>query len=134
MSSVRPMVQDVGGLARAGHGGDLVVTTNTPLVISAAGAYTLVVAAMARGAVVFTGLTAGANLTTDTAANILAAFPNLDVGESVVVEIGIEDAFALTLVAGAGVTLAGCATIAASSKRNLYFTKTSATTVTCTVV
>ena len=97
MSSVRPMVQDVGGLARAGRGGDLLVTTNTPLVVSAAGAHTLVVAEMARGAVVFTGLSAGANLTTDTAANILAAFPNLDVGESVVVEIGIEDAFALTL-------------------------------------
>ena len=134
MSGVRRMVQDVGGLMRAGRAGDRDLEMVVPTIITADAADTLSVTKLAAGLLAYTGLTAGRNLTVDTAANILAAFPNMDIGDSVSVTVGISTAFALTLVTAAGITLKGKATVAASSRATLYFIKTSATTMDCLCV
>lgn len=134
MSNVRQLVQDSGGLARQCVGGDLITTVATPLYIATDANRTLTVADISQGVLAFTGFTTGRTLTTDTAVNILAAAPLLNIGEAISVQIGISTAFAGTLAAGTGVTLKGKAAVPASSSAILYFIKTSATTVDCLVV
>lgn len=96
---------------------------------------TLTIAQMAGGAVNYTGFSAGRNITTPTAAQILAAAPDMDINDSFSFIVSIQDAFAGTWVAGdANVTLAGRATTPASSWSWVVVTKTSATTVTVTVL
>ncbi len=96
---------------------------------------TLTIAQMSGGAILYTGFSAGRNLTTPTAALILAAAPDMDIGDSFSFLVSIQDAFAGTWVAGDGnVTLAGRATTPASSWSYVVVTKTSATTVRWTVL
>lgn len=97
--------------------------------VSADAAATLTVDQMAGGCVQFTGLTAGRNFTTPTAALILAAAADMDVGDSFSFIVSITTAFAGTWVAGTGVTLAGRATTPASSSTQIVVTKLSSTTV-----
>jgi hypothetical protein len=118
-----------GGLQRQGGGGDLAVEMCIPQVITADAVDTILAAEIANGVIVYTSFSAGRNLTTDTAANILALYPQLNVGESLQVDISSTAAFAGTFVAGVGVTLKGRATVPASSHVHVYITKTSATTV-----
>lgn len=89
---------------------------------------------MAGGAVMYSGLTAGRQVTTPTAALILAAATDMDVGDSFAFTVSCTPAFAVTWVAGTGVTLAGRATTPASSSSYIVVTKTSATAVTWTVL
>ena len=133
MSALRPMVMD-NGLQRAARSGDNTLASRQLLSISADANAILTVAAMAGGLIQFTGFTAGRTLTTDTAANIIAANPWMDIGDSFEVVVSSKNAFAGTLAAGTGVTLAGRATVAASSFAILLFTKTGAAAVTCTVL
>jgi hypothetical protein len=90
---------------------------------------TLTVADISGSAVQFTGFTAGRNITTPTAAAIIAAATDMDIGDSFSLYISITTAFAGTYVAGAGVTLAGRATTPASSFSVVTVKKLSATTV-----
>ena len=89
----------------------------------------LTVAEMSGGLVYYSALSAGRQVTTPTAALILAAAPDMDIGDSFCFLVSIQDAFALTWVAGAGVTLLGRATTPASSSTWVVVTKTSSTTV-----
>jgi hypothetical protein len=132
MSNTRVIVQD-GALSRAARSGDTILN---PVIstITADAIATITAAQIAGGVVQFTGLTAGRAFTTDTAVNILAAFTGMDVGDSISFLVSITTAFAGTWGAGAGVTLAGRATTPASSYSLIYITKTSATTVTWTVL
>lgn len=91
--------------------------------------HTLTVAEMAGGCVYYSALSAGRSVTTPTAALILAACPDMDIGDSFTVLVAIQDAFAITWVAGAGVTLRGRATTAASSNSLIVVKKTAAATV-----
>ena len=129
MSGNRFIVQDQGGLSRNSRAGDSMLSWANPVVIAADAVDTLTVAKIASGAIVYTGFTAGRNLTTDTAANILAAFPTMDIGDSIYLEISSTAAFAGTFVAGAGVTLKGRATVPASSHVHVYIIKTAAATL-----
>lgn len=95
---------------------------------------TLTIAQMAGGAINYTGFTAGRNLTTPTAAQILAAAPDMDVGDSFAFVVSIQDAFAGTWVAGTNVSLAGRATVPASGWALVVVEKTAATTVKWTVL
>ena len=98
------------------------------------GALSLTVAQIRGGFALYTGLTGGQNLTTPTAAAILAALPGLDVGDTYVVRVTNTAAQAATLTAGDGdVTLAGFATVNANT-RTLVIEKTSSTTVTITAI
>lgn len=134
MSALRTIVQDNGGLTRNSRAGDNVLSCRSLTSIAADAAATLTVATIAGGIVQFTGFSAGRVLTTDTAANILAANPWMDIGDAFEVVVSISTAFAGTLAAGTGVTLAGKATVVASGLATLLFTRTGATTVTCTVL
>lgn len=131
MSALRTMIND-GGLSRNSRAGDNPLSSRL-LVTSAADANaTLTVATMAGGLVQFTGFTAGRNLTMDTAANIIAANPWMDIGDSFEVDISITTAFAGTYVTAAGVTLAGRATAPASVISKIIVARTGAATVTVT--
>lgn len=114
------------GLAGDTRSGDSLISPNRVTVVAADAAYTLTVTDVANGVIQFTGLTAGRNLTTPSAAALTAAFPEVDIGESIELRVSITTAFALTMVAGASVTLAGLATVPASSSRHLMFTRTAA--------
>ena len=132
MGYKRVIIQDA-GLSRNARVGDSVLN---PLITSIAtdAAATLDVAKIAGGVIQYTGFTAGRVLTTATAADILAAFPEMDIGDSISLVVSCTAAFAGTYAAGTGVTLAGRATTPASSYSLIYITKTSATTVTWTVL
>ena len=118
-----------GAMLRPGKPGDSIQSPN-PFVVAADAVDTITVDKIASRFLQYTGFTAGRNLTTDTAVNILAAFPDLNIGESIVMIVSCVAAFAGTYVAGAGVTLAGRATTPASSFSYITITKTAAATVT----
>lgn len=134
MSALRNMVQDNGGLSRNARAGDNHMTCRSLTTIATDANLTLLAADIAGGLVRFSSFSAGRNVTTDTAANILAANPWMDIGDSFEVMVSVTPAFAATYVAGAGVTLAGRATTPASSNSVVVVTKTGAATVTWTVL
>ena len=134
MSGIRAIVQDQGGLTRNARAGDGMNMYPNVTIVTTDAADTFTVAKMATGVYVYSSLSAGRVLTTDTAANIVAAYPNLDVGDSVSVIVATVAAFALTVAAGTGVTLKGKTTIPASTTGWLIFVKTSATTCDCVVL
>jgi hypothetical protein len=117
-----------GQLQRLARAGDSITQPN-PLAVTADANDTLTVEKIARRFVQYTGFTAGRNLTTDTAANIIAAFPEMDIGDGITMVVSVVPAFAGTYVAGTGVTLAGRATTPASSWSLITITKTGAATV-----
>ena len=123
-----------GGLDKVSRPGEAPVSTMLPTLITADAADTLTAAKFSLGCLLYTGLTASRNLTVDTAANYLAAFPQLDVGESIECVVGVSTAFALTLVTAAGVTLRGRATVPASTTCRIFVTRTGAATVDVVVV
>ena len=96
-------------------------------------AVTMTVAQMAGGLVQYTGFSAGRAITTPTAALILAACPDMDIGDAFSFIVSIVPGFAGTWTAGAGVTLSGRATTPASSWSIVTVIKASATTVTWNV-
>lgn len=127
MGYKRVMVQD-NGLTRNSRAGDTLA--NPVITVVAADAAAIIdIAKMLSGVVQFTGLTAGRVFTTETAANILAALPEMDIGDAYNFKVSITTAFAGTWAAGTGVTLKGKATVPASTEVNVYVVKTSATTV-----
>lgn len=89
---------------------------------------TLLAAQIAGGLYTRT-MTAGRTDTTDTAANILAQWPEMDIGDTFLLAVSVLSAFAITWAAGTGVTLAGKTTAAASSFSMVAITKLSATTI-----
>jgi hypothetical protein len=103
-----------------------------PLVIATDAARVLTVDDISRGGMVFTGFTAGRNLTTPAAAAILAAAVEMDIGDSFLLVFSVTTAFAGTWVAGAGVTLLGRATVPASATCLIVVKKLTATTVSWT--
>lgn len=134
MSAVRQVVMDYLGLARNTRSGDNPWTCHFKADIATDSAQVLAAADMQGGVVRFTSFSAGRVVTTDTAANILAVNPWMDIGDSFMIIVSCSAAFAATWAAGAGVTLAGHATTAASSRSFIMVTKTSAAAVTWTVM
>lgn len=132
--SANRMTGRVNGLAADIKGGDALVSPSVITTVAADAAYVLTVSDIAKGVIQFTGLTAGRNLTTPTAALLTEAFPEVDIGESMKLTVSVTTAFALTLVAGTDVTLAGKATVVASGLADIYFTRTAASAWTATVL
>jgi len=97
-------------------------------------AQTISVAKMAGGLYMRSGQTAGRTDTTDTAANILAANPDMDISDNFCLVVSNLAAQILTIAGGTDVTMGTKTTIAASSWAILVFTKTSATEMTCTIL
>ena len=130
----RRLIQDIGGLSRVARAGDGVIEIVAPAVVAGDANYTLTATDVAKGVLSFSSWTVGRNLTTDTAANLLATFSNMDIGDCISMHIGISVAFAGTMVAGTGITLKGKAAVPASGAATLYFTRTGAATFDCLVV
>lgn len=104
-----------------------------PTAIATDTALTLTTAQMAGGLVVFTGFTAGRAVTVPTAAQLNAACPDMDIGDSFSFFAAVTAAFAATWTANTGVTIAGRTTLPASSTLQVItVTKTGASAYTWT--
>lgn len=134
MGFLRNLVSSAATLTRPARQGDGLLAHVSVEVVTADANQTLTVAQISKGAINYTGFSAGRNLTTPTAALILAAFPDMDIGDTYSFLVSIQDAFAGTWVAGTGVTLGGRATTPASSWSWIVVEKTSSTAVTWTVL
>lgn len=133
MSGARIIGMHDGGLSRSIRPGAGVYSVKLLNTVATDANYTVTVSDLAKGLLQFTGFTAGRNLTTPTAAAIIAAYPQMDIGDAIELDVSITVAFAGTWVAGTGVTLAGRATTPASTVTKCYITKTAADAVTWTV-
>lgn len=118
-----------GGLAEVSRQGAGVLDQIDWQVIATDAPLTLTVAQISSGGVQFSSFSAGRAVTTPTAALILAAAPDMDIGDSFSFYVSCVAAFAATWTAGTGVTLAGRATTPASSWSIVTVKKLSATTV-----
>lgn len=118
-----------GGIEELTRGGSGMLSNLRPEIIATNADLTLTVAQMSGGLVQFSSFSAGRAVTTPTAALILAACPDMDIGDSFSIIVSCVAAFAATWTAGAGVTLTGRATTPASSWSIITVTKLSATTV-----
>ena len=116
-------------MARKMRAGDGLVDNATITETTTNVNHTVTVAEISTGILYYSALSAGRNVTTPTAALILAAAAGMDIGDSFSFRVVIQDAFAITWVAGTGVTLRGRATTAASSSSVITVVKTSDTTV-----
>lgn len=76
-----------------------------PQSITAASGVTLLASMIKNRFILRSGPTTAFTDTTDTAANIIAAFPGIAVGNSVIVSIGNFTGFDQTIVGGAGVSI-----------------------------
>lgn len=102
-----------------------------PTAIATDAALTLTTAQMAGGLVQFTGFTAGRAVTVPTAAQLNAACPDMDIGDSFTIFASVTVAFAATWTANTGVTIAGRTTLPASTVlQTITVTKTGAATYT----
>lgn len=128
MSFIRAAVTD-GALTRYARAGDYSMSNPAVTTIAVDANDTLTAAKIAGGIVLYTGFTATRTLTTDTAANILAANTAMDIGDSLMFKVSITPAFAGTFAAGTGVTLVGRTAATAAAATDVCITKTSATTV-----
>jgi len=133
MAYARPSVR-VAGLVKDARTTDGWLAFVAPFIQATDSNQVISAAALSTGLYVRSGMTAGRSDTTDTAVNILAANPEMDVGETFVVAVSVTTAFALTLIAGAGMTAVGAKTIVASGFGFILFTKTGAATMTYQVL
>lgn len=133
MTALRSIVQDT-GLSRNSRTGDNILSSLMEYIDATDAAVTMTVAIMQGGIVRYSAFSVGRVVTTDTAVAILAANPWMDIGDAFMVFVSVGTANAATLAAGAGVTLAGKATVPASGFAALLFRKTGAATMTVTVL
>lgn len=112
---VRPCVYQK-GMERKGRAGEgflamPIITTN-----ASAGAQTITAAAIMGGVARFTGAAGAVTYTTDTGANLAAAMPDMDIGDSYVFSVVNTAAQIATIAGGTGVTaIAGNLTLNAAS-------------------
>lgn len=133
MGYKRPVFYE-GNMRGKGRAGDGLFSMPLINAIATDANLTLTIPQVLGGIIQFTGFTAGRQVTTPTAADILAALPEMDIGDTFMLFVSITPAFAATWVAGVGVTLAGRATTPASVMTPVVIQKLTSTTVSWTVV
>ncbi len=112
-----------------GAGGTMAASgMQTLLALGGAGAQTITAADIVAGYSLRSGQTAAVTDTLDTASDIVAAIPNCAVGTSFKFRSLNEGPYTQTIGAGAGITLAGTVTVAASTWREWMGVVTSVTT------
>ncbi len=109
--------------SRAGDG----FMDNVRVTVLTDAAQTLTIAQLSGGALQ-ASFAAARNLTVPTGAQIAAACPGMDIGDSFCIMVSMISAFAATYVANTGVTLAGRTTTPASSNSTIVVTRTGAAT------
>ena len=121
------------GMEQSMRNGDGFLDNPLVTTVATAGDLTIGLSAMLGGICVFTGAAGAVAYTTPTAAAIIAACPDMDIGDTFKFILTNTAAQVATITAGAGVTIAGIATANANS-RHCFVTKDSATAVTITCV
>lgn len=125
---VRPYVRE-DGCERPARVGDGFLANPLITTVATAGNLTIGVPAILGGIARFTGAAGGVTYTTPTAALLLAAMPEMDIGDTYVFMISNTAAQAATIAGGDGVTaVAGNLVVNATSKM-FVLEKTSATTM-----
>lgn len=89
---------------------------------------TLLAATLAKGLLVHTSVTGAGTLTTDTGANLDAAFPDWEIGETRVCHYVNDGNQTVTLTGDTGVTRVSAQTIATLQGRRIVFLKQAAAT------
>lgn len=136
MTMPRAQIQD-NGMMRLSRNGDGTLIYPSELIQATDSNQTLTAAAIAGGLYTRRSITAARSDTFDSAANILAALPQMDIGDNYCFMISVQPAFALTLVASATVTLAVGAvktSVPASGFAIVMLTRNTATTLTYEVL
>lgn len=126
---IRPLVFE-NGIPRPSRAGDGFAANPLASSMAVDAASTITVEKLAGGLILRSGATAARTDTTDTAVNILAAFPGMDIGDSFIFKISVQVAFAITVAGGAGVTASGNLVIAANGVKDFVLTKTGAAAMT----
>jgi hypothetical protein len=126
---LRTLVSNAVSMLRPLRQGDGIVANVQVAVDATNNNVTMSIPQLMGGAVQYTSFSTGRNITTPTAANIIAANPGMDIGDSLMLIVSCVAGFAGTYVAGDGVTLAGRATTPASSYSIIIITRTGAATV-----
>lgn len=117
-----------GGIEQEARAGDGFLANPRYVLNTAAGAQTISLNQILGGVAAFSGAAGGVTYTTDTAANILAAMPEMDIGDTYVFMISNTAAQVATIAGGVGVTASGNLTVNATS--NMFvLEKTAATTM-----
>jgi len=129
---VRPEVYEK-GMCRQARIGDGFLANPLISSVSTAGNLTLTVAAVLGGIAQFTGAAGAVAYTLPTAADLIAAMPDMDVGDSYVFAIQNTAAQVATVTTNTGITLSGNVTINAATKF-VVLTKTSSTAMTACVL
>lgn len=130
---VRPEVYEK-GMCRQARIGDGFLANPLITTVTTAGNLTITVPAILGGVARFTGAAGAVTYTTPTAALLLAAMPDMDIGDTYVFTIVNTAAQAATIAGGTDVTaVAGNLVVNADSK-TFGLTKTSATTMDLTSI
>lgn len=129
---VRPEVQEK-GMERKARVGDGFLAMPLINSVATAGNLTLTVAAVLAGVAQFTGAAGAVAYTLPLATDLIAAMPDMDIGDSYVFVIQNTAAQAATVTTNTGITLTGNVVINAASKF-VVLTKTSSTTMNACVL
>lgn len=127
MPFVRNIVRQTGG-HREARSGDGLCAHLKPVVVATAGALTIGVDAILQGAPTFTGAAGAVAYTFPIATLLLAALPDMDIGDTYTFIVSNAAAQVATLTTAAGITLTGNVTVNADS-RICVLEKLSSTTV-----
>lgn len=128
----RPVIKNSNNLAAVLKTGWGMLESYAPTT-TGTGATTLT-AAIIQGALVICAITAAANLTLDTGANMDLAFPDADIGDEWDIQVSNPTAFIATIVTAAGITLTGVVAIPAGGCKQLRFVRTGTGTWTCQIL
>lgn len=127
-----PMLRSSSGLEKVAGPGDLQMSGIIPYTNDSDSDQVIPLAAIMGGLYSRPGLSNNREDTLPTAAAILAAQPNMNVGDNFICHVVQFNASHLSFVGGAGITVNGNAYI--GERGMLLFTKTSETTMTCTLL
>ena len=104
------------GCERIARVGDGFLAMPARVVNSGAGAQTISIPQIMGGVAVFTGAAGAVTYTSETAANILAAMPGMDIGDTYMFVLSNTAAQVATIAGGTGVTASGNLTVNATAK------------------
>lgn len=126
---VRPILRAL-GLARQARAGDGWLAQVQPTTMSTDSNQTITVPAILGGLWVRSGTNTNRTDTTATAAAILAALPDMDIGDTYLFMVANTTANPVVVAGGTNVTASGNLTVATLTTKFFLLTKTSATEMT----
>ena len=130
---VRPTVFQ-GGFQRPARVGDGMMATPVITTIATAGSLTMPVAGVLGGILQYTGAAGAVAYTLPLAADLIAAMPDMDIGDSymfIMVNTAAQNA---TNTTNTGITLSGNSAVVNASRAFIVLTKTAATTMNAVVL